>query len=586
LSNVAPETAASFSATLVDEWARSGLREAVVCPGSRSTPLAMALLANKAFRVSVRLDERGAGFFAIGLALASRRPTVVLTTSGTAAAELHAAVIEAHHARVPLIVCTADRPPELRDAGAPQTIDQAHLFVRAVRWFADPGVPDETARWTWRSLASRAVAEATAGPFGPGPVHLNLPFREPLLGDAGELPPPRPGGAPWHDVRPRPDAPVAELAERLRGSARGVVVAGARPGIEPVELVLLAGELGWPILADPRSGCRLKETHVVAAADALLRDEAFAAAMTPEVVLRLGDPWASKVLASWLSRTAADGAVHLAVDAEGAWKDPGRDAAGTVEALVPCPTGHSFEPSPHPAGDWLDRWAEAEAAAQSAIDDVLADQHELTEPGVARALYAHVPGDGSIVASSSMPVRELEWFGRPRSAPPRVLANRGANGIDGVLSTLLGVAASGPGGPAFGLLGDLAVLHDVSALVRSSYGSPPMPAVVVVVDNDGGGIFNFLAQATELETAEFELLFGTPQLPHVADVVAGFGYPVRDVSDAGDLLGALGAATAEAAATQLPSFVVVRTDRRANVALHGEIDLAVRKALGGLRAGS
>jgi 2-succinyl-5-enolpyruvyl-6-hydroxy-3-cyclohexene-1-carboxylate synthase len=197
MTNVAAETAATFCATLADEWQRSGVREAVICPGSRSTPLALALVRQAGIRVSVRLDERAAGFFGVGLALASGRPVVLLTTSGTAAAELHAAVVEAHHAGVPLIVCTADRPPELHDVGAPQAIDQLHLYGRAVRWFAAPGVPDEAGRTTWRSLASRAVAEAQHGPLGPGPVHLNLAFREPLNGEAGPLPPPRASGGTW-----------------------------------------------------------------------------------------------------------------------------------------------------------------------------------------------------------------------------------------------------------------------------------------------------------------------------------------------------------------------------------------------------
>ena len=194
---------AAFAATLVDEWVRCGVAHAVVCPGSRSTPLAVALAACPAVSVHVRLDERSAAFTALGIGRASGRPALILTTSGTAAAELHAAMVEADLGGAPLIACTADRPPERRDVGAPQTIDQTHLFGRSVRWFCDPGVPDRASRASWRSLAARSVAEATSGTGGPGPVHLNFPFREPLLGDPGAgggVSPGRPNGLPWHEV--------------------------------------------------------------------------------------------------------------------------------------------------------------------------------------------------------------------------------------------------------------------------------------------------------------------------------------------------------------------------------------------------
>jgi 2-succinyl-5-enolpyruvyl-6-hydroxy-3-cyclohexene-1-carboxylate synthase len=578
--NVAADTAASFCATLADEWRRSGVSEAVVCPGSRSTPLALALLRQEGIRVSVRLDERGAGFFGIGLALASGLPVILLTTSGTAAAELHAAVVEAHHARVPLIVCTADRPPELHDVGAPQAIDQVHLYGRAVRWFADPGVPDEAARYSWRSLASRAVAEAEHGPLGPGPVHLNLAFREPLLGRTGSLPSPRTARGTWHEVRHDSVAGLAAVREHLRPSTRGVIVAGRGRGLRGV-VEALASELSWPVLADPPSGCRTAETHVVGAADSLLRHEGFAAEMLPEVVIRYGDPWASKVLASWLSRSAREGAVHVAFDPDWAWKDPGREVALFVRGGSSA--GGIW---PRPPGSWLGRWAAAEAAAQRAIDGVLEARTEASEPGVARQLFAAVPGAGTIVASSSMPVRDLEWFGRPRSQPPLVLANRGANGIDGVVSTTLGVAASGTGAPVFGLIGDLAALHDASALVRPTTGAPSTAAVIVVLDNAGSGIFNFLPQASALDEAEFEQLFGTPQLPAVADLVRGCGLFVTEVTEASQFLPAIGVAEDEAAKHAQPAFVVVHTDRKANVALHAEIEAAVRTELSGLPDGS
>ena len=251
---------AAFCAVLVDEWARAGVSDAVVAPGSRSTPLLIALGADPRIKVHVVLDERSAGFVALGLGLATRRPAVVATTSGTAAVELHPAVVEAHQAGVPLIAVTADRPHELHQVGAPQTVEQESLFAAAVRWSASPGVPEAGSSGAWRSLASRMVAESVAGASGPGPVHLNLAFREPLIGDpsAGGVPPGRAGGAPWHRGAARaelgvPDPVVSELA-RFAGKA-GIVVAGEGCGDADV-LLGAAARLGWPVLADPRSGCR------------------------------------------------------------------------------------------------------------------------------------------------------------------------------------------------------------------------------------------------------------------------------------------------------------------------------------------
>ncbi len=315
------------------------MAHAVVCPGSRSTPLALAVAAEPRIRLHVRLDERSAGFTAVGIGAATGLPALVVVTSGTAAAELHAAVVEADLGRVPLLVCTADRPPELRDVGAPQTIDQTHLFGRAPRWSADPGVPDEASRSTWRSLGSRSAAETRSGPRGPGPVHLNLPFREPLLGDAdrGGVPAGRPDGRPWHRVEAARAAPgtgvVDELsAEGVRPGTRGLIVAGHGCG-DPAAVLDLAAALGWPVLADPRSGLRTAGSSVVSAADGILRAPGFAAAHRPDVVVRLGERWASKVVTTFLA-----GSDTVVVDPYG-WSDPERGAdahrAGRSDRVLP-----------------------------------------------------------------------------------------------------------------------------------------------------------------------------------------------------------------------------------------------------------
>ncbi len=570
---------ATFCATLVDEWVRAGLTDAVVCPGSRSTPLALALAGRDELRVHVRLDERGAGFFAVGLGLATGRPAVVLTTSGTAAAELHPSVVEAHHARVPVVVCTADRPPELQGVGAPQTIDQAGLFGPAVRWSAAPGVADIATRSTWRPLASRTVAEAVDGPLGPGPVHLNLAFREPLVGRPGALPAGDPRGGSVHRRHGRPTGPGPDVG--AWPGRRGVIVAGTGCG-PPGGVLGLAEALGWPVLADPRSGCRLPHPNVVAAADAMLRSDAVGGRLRPEVVVVLGAPWASKVVAGFLADAAGAGAATVAVDPWWRWADPDR----TVTDLVIADPGpwveqaRSAVPAVAPwGGEWLRPWQLAERAAQDAIDRELTDGR-LTEPGVARRLFRLLPAGTRVVVSSSMPVRDLEWYAPPVADPPSVLANRGANGIDGVASTAQGAAAAG-GGAVVGVLGDLAFLHDVSSLVGPAGTQPAgrgaTSCTLLVVDNRGGGIFSFLPQAGPVDTGRFEQLFGTPAAPDVVDVAGGFGLPVHDVGSTGELDGAL------AATVGSPGLSVVRArvpDRAENVAVHDRLHRAVADAVG------
>lgn len=544
---------ATFAATLVDEWVNGGVTDAVVCPGSRSTPLALALASR--LRVHVRLDERSAGFFAIGLSMASGAPTVVCVTSGTAAAELHPAVVEAHQGRVPLIVCTADRPPELHHVGASQTIDQVRLFTTSTRWSCDPGVPEESQEASWRPLAARAVAEARDGPLGPGPVHLNLAFREPLIGSAGPLPA-RPGPSL---IRRHPG--VAVLDAPLDG--RGLIIAGAHATSNPGRLLLLGERLGWPILADPRSGCRLPGT--IAAADTILRTKP----PLPDTVVQLGAPWLSKVLSEYVSDVAAGGGRVVCVDPWWQWTDPlaavsefhhvGGDEwiDAALESAVPT------DP------EWLSTWRSYESVAQAVIERALPG--ELSEPSVARALARHAAAvEGTIMVSASMPMRDLEWFSPALPVAPAVMANRGANGIDGVVSTALGIAASGR--RTFALLGDLAFLHDVSGLVNL----PDVPCTFIVLDNGGGGIFSFLPQAGALEPDRFELLFGTPPSSDVGDVARGFGLEVRDVTSVADFDDALAAS----GSARAPALIRVKLRGRAeNVALHEAINQAVRLAL-------
>ncbi len=563
----------TYAATLVDEWVRAGLTDAVVAPGSRSTPLVAALAADGRLRVHLVLDERSAGFVALGLGLATGRAAPVVVTSGTAAVELHAAVVEADQAGVPLLAVTADRPPELQRVGAPQTILQEGLYGGSTRFSAAPGVPDASGSPCWRSLASRLVVETVCNPAGPGPVHLNQALRDPLVGEPGPLPPGREAGEPWHGrVAREAVSPPAELVEGLAAAAgsEGLVVAGAGAGLAALRL---AEVLGWPLLADPRSGARLPHPLVVGAADALLRVPGLAA-WRPRHVLRLGRPWASKVLAQWLAALPPT-TPQVVVDPSGAWSDPERTATavsgadpGLLAAAIAEAAGTEGSGPPEPSA-WARRWAAAEVAAQAAIDCHLATEAVPSEPAVARVVTEAMPADGWLLTSSSMPVRDVEWYGRPR-AGLQVLANRGANGIDGVVSTALGVAL-GSGAPTAALVGDLAFLYDAGSLL----GAPDRPVrlKLVVVDNDGGGIFSFLPQAGGLAPERFERFWGTPHGLDLGAVAAAYGVPARHVGGLDELRSEL---------VEVPSgvsVVVVSSERRANVAAHDRLNAAVAEAV-------
>jgi 2-succinyl-5-enolpyruvyl-6-hydroxy-3-cyclohexene-1-carboxylate synthase len=576
---------AAFCAVMCDEWARSGVTDAVVAPGSRSTPLVAALAAEDQIRVHVVLDERSAGFVALGLGSAEGRPAVVVTTSGTASVELHPAVVEASQGCVPLIAATADRPPELHHVGAPQTVDQRGLFAHAVRWEVDGGVAMDGAPTAWRSLAARTVAEASGGSAGPGPVHLNLPFREPLLGsgDASAVAG-RDGRRAWHVAGETPLGPPARVTDLLRGFAggNGLVVAGrgavASPGpvgqAQVAEILDAADRLGWPVLADPLSGCRIDHPAVVSFADSLLRQPEMASS-TPEVVVRIGATWASKVLAQWLAGLDAS-IPQVVIDPWGRWFDPDRTASMVVHALpssVLSSAAHrAGAGEPGPPSQWAQRWRIADIAGGGAIAGLLdpGGRLEMSEPAVARAVLRGVPETGQLVVSSSMPVRDVEWFGGPR-AGVCVISNRGANGIDGVLSTAIG-AALARGAPTVALLGDLAFLYDAGALVGSA--SRELSLSVVVVDNDGGGIFSFLPHASAFDGSVFERYWGTPHGLDLVAVAAGYAVDACSIDGRQQLDHWLAAA----GGTGL-RVGVIRSDRSANVAHHDDVNAAVSAAV-------
>jgi 2-succinyl-5-enolpyruvyl-6-hydroxy-3-cyclohexene-1-carboxylate synthase len=548
-----------------DELARCGLEHACTSPGSRCTPIVLSLVREPRIRCWSHIDERCSGFFALGAAKASGRPVVVTCTSGTAAANLAPAVIEAEQARVPMIVLTADRPPELRDVGAGQTIDQIKLYGDAVKWFVEVGVhdaTDERLRWI-RALACRAFWTAVEG--RPGPVHLNFPLREPLVlsspledEDSG-----RPDGRPWVR-RVLVALPPAGALTALPG--RGVVVAGRNERdrwLGPAA-ARFAERAGYPLLADPLSGAR-HGPAVIAHYDVILRDERFAHEMEPELVIRIGDLPTSKPLRTWLA--SLERTEQVALDPEGAWQDPAAvvsvsDPGDPVAALE----AHAPETPVDP--DWLAAWRRADDDTADVIGQALGD--ELSEPLVARCLGEWLPSDATLFVASSMPIRDVELFFGARELAPRVVSNRGANGIDGTVSSAFGAAAVSDG-PVVLLIGDVALAHDIGGLLAAR--RLDLAVTIVLLNNDGGGIFHFLPVAGESDG--FEEHVATPHGLDFSHAAALYGLDYERPAS----VAALRHAVAAAVSHHRTTIVEVRTNREQNLALHRRIAAAVARGL-------
>jgi 2-succinyl-5-enolpyruvyl-6-hydroxy-3-cyclohexene-1-carboxylate synthase len=546
----ASEVQATYAATLFDEWIRLGLRDVVLCPGSRSTPLALACTSRTELSVHVRIDERSAGFFAIGRALATKEPVAIVVTSGTAAAELHACVAEAAQASVPLLVLTADRPPELHGVGAPQTIDQHKLFGKLVRLYVDPGTARADDAGNWRGLARRLWDGATQRSVEsgrPGPVHLNAAFIEPLVADAVALP-----------------APSTLTKSAV---ARTVNIAG----LEDLRVLCVAGHgvsaqtvedctsLNWAVVGDATA------LGTVAYFDPMLRDARFAEHVRPDVVVRLGGLPASRALQErlreWRVRT-------VGFNGAGFVSDPDRLVTDRFVGL-PDPLRE-----PKADGEYVRLWNEASTRVGAWLAG-LDPEDALHELSVARCVVdVSARREIPLVIGSSMPVRDVEWWTPARSAP--TYSNRGVNGIDGVVSTTLGVAV---GSRAIGLVGDITMLHDVSALV-DGLGDEDGTCALVVADNRGGGIFSFLAQRGAVDDERFEQLFGTPRALDLVAIAKAFGHESLRVATRSRLRAALEAALDRSGLTVIVADVPTRDE---NVRLHDQWNERVKSILEGVQ---
>ncbi|MFL5826868.1 MAG: 2-succinyl-5-enolpyruvyl-6-hydroxy-3-cyclohexene-1-carboxylic-acid synthase [Thermoleophilaceae bacterium] len=555
----------------VDELARCGLRYAVTCPGSRNAPLALTFAADERIEAISVLDERSAGFLALGIAKTERRPVVVTCTSGTASANLLPAIVEARESHVPLIVLTADRPPELRDIGAGQAIDQIKIFGSFPKWFTEVGThpPTRATGIHYRALACRAWFTSEDG--RPGPVHLNFPLREPLAPVAEHLDPEpwqgRPDGRPWTVVTEVPSDPsptVIELLERdVLESETGAIVCG--PTLEQIAVAAarLAAATGWPLLAEPASGVRCgphDRSHVVAHYDALLRSERFVEAHRPELVIRVGDTPTSKPLRAWLADKR-----QIVIDRHSGWHEPTRRAERLVAAAADSTLemlAAALESEPPTRASWLAAWR----AADAVVPPALAAAPDPFEPKAYAALADTLP-DGAVVwLGSSMPVRDVETFFPQSERALRFISNRGANGIDGTVSSATGAALAGPD-PCVLLTGELALLHDLGgALAARRHGADVR---IVCINNGGGGIFDFLPVAAHADPAHYREHIVTPSSVDLATVasLAGLAHVRAETPD--DVRRAITG----------PALVEVRTDREDNVRMHREVFARVDAAL-------
>lgn len=557
-----PSTA--LATVLVDELVRCGVREAVLCPGSRSAPLAYALQeADRAgrLRLHVRVDERSAGFLALGLAKVTRVPAVVVTTSGTAVANLHPAVLEAHHGQVPLLVLSADRPPELRGTGANQTTTQPGIFGPAVRWSHELGTPERRPGQvpSWRSAVCRAVAASRGRPGGvAGPVHLNVPLREPLVPTADGVWPDelegRRDGAPWVEV---PPAAVGH-SRPVDAVPRTLVVVGDLPEPGLAEAAIdWARESGWPVVAEPFGG---GGEGVVPHGPLLLGAEDWLARHLPERVITVGRITLARPVARLLRRT---GVVVETVTASPAWADPGH----TVSAVHDLGVLHHPVPCEDPR--WTATWREAGTAVAKAVAE--AGLPWPTGLAVAEAVLGAVPHGSLLFVGSSNAVRDLD-LSADRTSRAAVVANRGLAGIDGCVSTAVGLALAVTV-PTYALLGDLTFLHDSGGLLIGPH--EPQPDLTLVVTNDdGGGIFTLLEPGEPERSADFERVFGTPTGTNLAALCAAHGVHHQRVEDREALVDAV---------AQRPDglrVLEVAVDRSGHRAAHDRLRRVATEALG------
>lgn len=586
----------------IDELQRSDIHNVVICPGSRSTPLALAIAAHPALKAWMHVDERSAAFFALGMAKRLGHPVVVVCTSGTAATNFFPAIAEAKLTHVPLLVLTADRPYELRENGAPQTIDQNRLYGTHVKWFVETALPEASnaALRYIRTLADRVAALVSAVPAGP--VHVNFPFREPLTpGPLADQPLPpllqrdpfawngRPHNVPYVEVADAqlgslPAAAVEQIADQLRTAQHGLIIVGpSNDSALVAPLLQLAQILDYPILADPLSQLRSgphDQSAIVSSYDAFLRLNTFSSQYVPDLVLRFGAMPTAKPLLQYFNRYAD--CPQIVVDADGGWNEPTQLATRMVHSspAVFCQQMDELLQQGRPfAHDklWLRAWLDTDRITSQALATAIQDFSAPFEGRVFTELNKLLPDGSTLFVGNSMPVRDLDTFFWNISRPVHIIGNRGANGIDGVISSALGVSAAGSllpqkeKAPTVLVIGDLSFFHDLNGLLAAHLHQLDM--TIILINNDGGGIFSFLSQADYPE--HFEQFFGTPtglEFQPVVQMYGGTYYQVADWS-------AFRRTFQQSIQAGGLHVIELRTERASNVSMHRQLWQAVERAL-------
>ncbi|MBO1005976.1 2-succinyl-5-enolpyruvyl-6-hydroxy-3-cyclohexene-1-carboxylic-acid synthase [Pseudogracilibacillus auburnensis] len=561
------EILAVYLSSFISGLVQSGVKDIVISPGSRSTPLALIAAEHRNMEVYVNVDERSAAFFALGLAKASKKPVALLCTSGTAAANYYPAIIEANLTGVPLIVLTADRPHELRDVGAPQAIDQLHLYGDHVKWFAEMALPESGARQLkyTKTTAIRAVKEAMVKPKGP--VHLNFPLREPLIPsmDLLQNKVTDSGLAIESGQLVLPPSKVRELLEEWSPVERGLIICGPidEPDF-PNAVQMLAIKLGFPILADPLSQVRSNvagEHSIIDSYDAILKSEEARDALQPELIIRFGGIPVSKSLSIFLN--GIQNAEHVVVDGSSGWRDPNNVATKMIfsDETELCKEMAGMISDKKKKSSWMNTWKSLDEITKQTIATSIIPQNELDEGKVIYELAKLLPVESTVFVGNSMPIRDMDTFFHVTEKNIRIMANRGANGIDGVVSTALG--ASIYERPLFLVIGDLSFFHDLNGLLAAKMHK--LNINIIVINNDGGGIFSFLPQANE--PTYFDLLFGTPtglNFEHAVKMYHGQYTKVLAWED-------FHVAMMEAVSHEGLNVIEVPTDRAKNLTSHRQI---------------
>ncbi|WAA10044.1 2-succinyl-5-enolpyruvyl-6-hydroxy-3-cyclohexene-1-carboxylic-acid synthase [Fervidibacillus albus] len=561
-----------FIGAFVDELAKSGIRKVVVSPGSRSTPIAMLLAEHPHIKTIVHIDERSAAFFALGIAKSTNEPVALLCTSGTAAANYYPAIAEAYYYRVPLLAITADRPHELRDVGAPQTMDQVDLYGKHVKWFVDMPIPESSEKMVRyvREVCSRAVYTAKARPFGP--VHINFPIREPLIPDLED---PQKFSAGSRKHVPLSIGRKMGTDEMLQSFGKdwpekGVIVCGPMEYIDENfqrEIIQVAKKFGYPILADPLSNLRsgsLEKEEIIDTYDSFFRNENVRHGLKPEIVIRFGAMPVSKPLLFYLQDH--QDVPQYVVDGGMGWRDP----AGSASQMIYCDETafcemllNSIDHSSMRPKHWLKRWVKMNNRVKKQLDVISID--DLSEGKIAHQLTELLPDQACVMVGNSMPIRDVDTYFHRTDKSIKLLGNRGLNGIDGIVSTALGASLSEE--HTYLLIGDLSFYHDLNGLLAAKqYG---LKLTVILINNNGGGIFSMLPQAKH--PSHFESLFGTPINLSFEYATRLYGAKYEKVETWSDFSNAMEKAKTDEGLT----VIEVITDRRKNAEIRRRVMEAV-----------